>query len=189
MRVDKLGGLTFLSVRQVNNLHNVETEPDDEVELALSTTEVTCTLSEEVGVEREALAFVAGFVAHKVKAYCPHLGEPTRSAVPSRVPDRWLRLLSRGGLLVPSQAWMEVVERFELTFCQTMGPEADHHPGIVARLLAALLQKEPTLDPRVARKLAVTRLHIRLRWLNLRLSERRAERRAAKQIRQHQCGL
>ena len=95
--------------------------------------------SDEVGIELEALAFVAGFVACKCRAIDPTLGQVASIAQPSSVPDSWLRVVSRGGLLVPSERWMAVVQGFELTFNLVIGRAADDQPGIVRRLMAELL--------------------------------------------------
>ena len=45
----------------------------------------------ELGVEMEALAFVAGYVARKCRTIDPSLGMPISEATPGAVPDRWLR--------------------------------------------------------------------------------------------------
>lgn len=94
--------------------------------------------------------------------------------------------MSRGGLLVPSKQWMETVKAFELIFSLVMGPTVDSSPGIVRRLVAALHEKEPTLDQRIARRLVTTRMHIRIRWLNAGAAAAAAKRRSEKQKRQHQ---
>ena len=116
--------------------------------------------AEELGLEREALAFVAGYVASSCQRIDPSLGLPTREAPETSVPSSWIRVLSRGGLMVPSERWMAVVESFEVLFGLVMGRSADMQPGITRRLMELLLEKEPQLDQRIARKLVRTRLHI-----------------------------
>ena len=141
----------------------------------------------ELGVEMEALAFVAGYVARKCRTIDPSLGMPISEATPGAVPDRWLRVVSRGGLTVPSGRWMELVKHFELIFCLVMGATVDSSPGIIRRLSAALAAKDSTLDQRVIRKLVSTRLHIRIKWLNMQKDEAAAKRRSDTQKRQHAC--
>ncbi|KAF0289256.1 Transposable element P transposase [Amphibalanus amphitrite] len=141
--------------------------------------------SSELGIDREALAFVAGYVARKCSAIDPSLGCRTGEATPGAVPDRWLRVVSRGGLTVPSPRWMAVVEGFEVVFCLVMGDTVDKDPGIVRRLCDALAVKEPTLDRRIIRKLARTRMHIRVRWLNSAKADAAEKRRGVKQTHQH----
>ncbi|XP_037079228.1 uncharacterized protein LOC119100224 [Pollicipes pollicipes] len=137
--------------------------------------------TDEVNIEHEALEFVAGLVAAKCKHLDPSMGLSTRETPPSCVPDSWIRTISRGGLVVPSPAWMNVVEAFEVVFQLVMGRDI----GIVDRLTKLLLKKFSALDKRIARKLVTTRIHLRLRWLNQARAERAAARRAAKQVRQH----
>ena len=139
----------------------------------------------ELGIEMEALAFVAGYVAFKCQTIDPSLGCRASQAAPGVVPDRWLRLVSRGGLTMPSEKWMATVREFEVIFCLVMGESVDGSPGIVRRLVACLAEKEPSLDHRVIRKLVKTRLHIRVRWLNVAKLMSAAKRRSDGQIRHH----
>ena len=142
-------------------------------------------LPEEVGLEREVLAFVAGYVTSSCQHIDPSLGLPTREAPETSVLSSWIRVVSRGGLMVPSERWMAVVESFEVLFGLVMGRSADMQPGITRRLMELLLEKEPQLDQRIARKLVRTRLHIRLRALNTARDERAAQRRGENQLRYH----
>ena len=48
--------------------------------------------------------------------------------------DSWLRVVSRGGLTVPSQRWLTVVEDFEAHFCLVMGDIVASSHGIIQRL-------------------------------------------------------
>ena len=144
--------------------------------------------STELGMQREALAFVAGFVASKCRHIDSSLGLPTSVASPAdmtSVPSGWIQTISRGQLYVPSAWWMAAVLEFETSFSLVMGPTADQQPGILKRLVQLILQKQPRVDQRVARKLASTRLHLRLRQLNVARAEVQAGRSAARQVRQH----
>ena len=128
-----------------------------------------------------------GMSPRVVTTSTPTLGLPTRMAPETSVPSSWIRALSRGGLVVPSERWMSVVEAFNVLFCIVIGRGADQKPGITRRLTELLLEKEPGLDQRIARKLVSTRLHIRLRALNQAKAEAAEKRRGEKQIRQHAC--
>ena len=134
------------------------------------------------------MAFAAGFVAHK----CHHMdrrlgvrmGDASEEALAS-VPSSWLQVVSRGQLYVPSVWWMSVVQEFEVNFCQIMGSSADRKPGIIRRLTEVVCLKHPDLDKRVARKLACTRLHFRLKRLNSARNEARAQQRASRKVLHH----
>ena len=77
-----------------------------------------------------------------------------------------------------------MVEAFEVQFCLMMGETVDKAPGIVRRMCDVLAVKEPTLDPRIARKIARTRMFIRVRWLNSAKAGEAENRRGMKQTRQ-----
>ncbi|KAF0309795.1 Transposable element P transposase [Amphibalanus amphitrite] len=175
----------FRAVTLQPTVPQVIREENEDGGAATDTAKAKARAAEDAWLRREGLAFVAGYVAASCQHIDPSLGLPTRVAPPSSVPQSWIRAVSRGGLMVPSERWMSVVEAFEVLFCILMGTSADRNPGIVRRLMDLLRQKEPALDLRIARKLVRTRLHIRLRFINQALAEAAAARRAAKQVRQH----
>ena len=82
-------------------------------------------------LEREALSFVAGYIAAKCRHLDAELGQPTHQAPPSSVPSSWIRAISRGGLTVPSPGWITIVEEFEIIFRLMVGATVDSQPGIV----------------------------------------------------------
>ena len=138
----------------------------------------------ELGPAAEGLVFVAGFVASRCRHWDGSLGSIT-SETPAALTSSWLRAISRGGLTMPSERWLQIVREFELLFSLVMGKTVDREPLLVQRLVALLLEKRPEVDRRVARKLVTTRLHLRLRWLNREEKEGAARRRSDKQLRQH----
>lgn len=149
------------------------------------------TANDGLGVQREGLAFVAGYVASKCRHIDPSLGQPTSSASPellTAVPSGWITAVSRDQLFVPSPAWMAAVEEVDCNFRVMMGSSADQQPRIIERLQQLILLKRPHLDPRVARKLASTRLHLHIRWLNTTRKEVHEKRRAADKVRHHVGG-
>lgn len=134
------------------------------------------------------MAFAAGYVAYKCHHIDSGLGVCMDRATPedlAAVPSGWLETISRGHLYVPTVRWMETVRTFEVNFRLVMGATACREPGILKELVALLQKKSPELDQRVARKLASTRLHFRLRRLNSARLAEKAERRAAKQVANH----
>ena len=168
----------------------VEVEDDEPLpdEPAVAATAADASTVPELGVEREALAFVAGYVAYKCR-HIRDLGQPSSTApASSTVPSRWLRTISRGNLHVPSDWWMAIVEDFNGTFCDVMGCTADRAPDIQGRLVTCVLAKVPELDRRIARKLVSTRLHLRLRWLNACRAASQAARYSARKTSQHAKG-
>ena len=142
----------------------------------------------DLGLERDGLAFIAGYVAFKLKHVDASLGCPSEEATEAllaSVPSSWLVTISRGRLYIPQTWWMAVVEQFDADFFSIMGPTFDKKPGIVKRLMDGIIRRHPGLDIRIARRLARIRLHIRVTWLRQSLAKDRSDRRAAKQLRQH----
>lgn len=147
-------------------------------------------LSDGSSIEREGLAFLAGYVAFACRHIDPSLGQPTSSAPPEHlaaVPNSWIATISRGQLFVPSPTWRATVEEFDRNFRLLMGPSADRQPRILERLQQLIVLKRPDLDPRIVRKLASSRLHLHIRWLNSTsgLKEAQEKKRAADQVRHH----
>ena len=142
----------------------------------------------EQAIYEDAMAFAAGYVAYKCHHIDPGLGVPMHRASAEElaaVPSTWLQVISRGRLYVPSVRWMEAVRAFDLNFKLVMGATASKEPGIVKRLMGLITTKDPQLDDRVARKLASTRLHFRLRTLNTARKAAADEKRAANQLANH----
>lgn len=141
---------------------------------------VTSTTSQRFA--RDALEYVAGFVAYKCRSIAPGLGK--KSADSSAVMDSsWTQTLNRGGLTIPSTEWMELVVQFETEFCVMHGVnDVDRKPGVVQRLFSLLRHKHPHVDPRVLRKYAVTRSHMRIKWIQRRHAESQRDKRSAKRM-------
>ncbi|KAF0297726.1 hypothetical protein FJT64_004843 [Amphibalanus amphitrite] len=121
---------------------------------------------------REALVYVAGYLAHKCKDLDASLGKviPPGSGGAelgfNRPELAWTLRVSRGGLTLPSECWQQQVEQFEVLFSLMHGDlDIDREPGVVRRLWEMLQDKYPHLDKRVLKKYAVTRTHMRIRDL------------------------
>ena len=65
------------------------------------------------------MAYAAGFLARKCARVDPSLGARTVDAIVEEVPDdaRWICLLSRGGLTVPTWKWLGLFQDMEVIFC------------------------------------------------------------------------
>ncbi|KAF0295320.1 hypothetical protein FJT64_007119 [Amphibalanus amphitrite] len=114
-------------------------------------------------LSRQALAYVAGYVAAKCATVDSTLGKITSDAseVPRDERYAWIDTLSRGGLTVPSARWLDEVEQLEVLFTTMHGGDVDRGPGVVRRLAEAAALKFPQLHPYVLRKYAMTRTQLR----------------------------
>ena len=158
----------------------------DEDDTSDEPTPAASPATQELGFERQGLAFVAGYVAFKCRHIRDDLGQPTSSASASAsVPSSWLPTISRGSLYVPSGWWMAVVKAFDQTFRDPMGPTAYQSPDIIKRLTACVLAIDPELDVKISRKLASTRLHLRIRCLNTARAAAKAAKYQQRKVTQH----
>ena len=146
-------------------------------------------------LSREALAYVAGYVATKCRDTDETLGRTTSEASTEPRDERcaWIEALSRGDLTVPSRRWLNQVEELEVLFAAMHGaaPGIDRGHGVVRRLAEAAALKCPDRHPRVLRKYAMTRTQLRVRELQRSVAREQAKkaagpsRRAAKRARMY----
>ena len=126
---------------------------------------------------RFGMTHVAGYVAAKSAQVDPSLGTRTADVSAEAVPPdaRWIQLISRGGLTVPSREWLGTFHQLEATFCALhlgkgmprRSKEPDHlsrQPGVVSGLVAILRDRWPRLDLKVLTRYARLRTMIRMRY-------------------------
>lgn len=131
---------------------------------------------EENMCSQYGLHYVAGYVAKKARHHDPTLGQTTSQVDTEDVPSasRWISILSRGNLTLPSSEWVELFKEFEEVFhhlhhntgMERRNGQLDHllrTPGVIDGLAKALVQKWPHLDPRVIREYARARTFIRMK--------------------------
>lgn len=102
--------------------------------------------TDDLGVQRSGLAFIAGYIASKMRHVDPTLGCRTADASPAllaSVPSAWLTTISRGSLHVPASWWMAVVEDFDAQFCALMGPTFCRKAKIIERLVQIISRRRP----------------------------------------------
>ena len=127
-------------------------------------------------ISEYGLYYAAGFVAAKRAKVDPSLGTKLSEIEEEDVPSgaRWISLLSRGGLTVPSEQWVEKFKEFEVVFCAMHMGEGmarrdgtpdnlSRAPGVIRTLTDTLRYKWPCLDERVVSLYARLRTFIRLR--------------------------
>ncbi|KAF0305880.1 Transposable element P transposase [Amphibalanus amphitrite] len=145
---------------------------------------------------REGLAYVAGYLAYKLRSVDSSLGTVSSQCTPGGAgPDcEWLFELSRGGLYLPSAEWLEQVKAFDVVFCAMHAKNIDRAPGVIRRLRAALELKYPNVDARVVKKYAVTRTHLRVKLIQRsneakkKAKQPQAQRNAKRMRLYHQAG-
>lgn len=116
-------------------------------------------------VEREALLYVAGYVAHRFRLQYPNLGVPTKS-VP--VTDDWLSCISRGNCIFPSEELHTVAKVMNDEFLAFHGTGLSKESKIFDKVADIVSEKTSNVLPKsVISCLVRTRTYIRLRHMNI----------------------
>jgi hypothetical protein len=104
---------------------------------AQNQTGACCATADGADVDVEKLRYVAGYVTFKLSDTNPELG--CRTALLPRLKDKpsWIEILSRCGLVAPSDAFFNIVLSLERSFLQFSGSNGVHTCiGIVVKLVS-----------------------------------------------------
>lgn len=128
------------------------------------------TIASENIIEKEALIYIAGYVAHRFRKTHPSLGSPTKSL--SLIGDSWLGCISRGNCIYPADDFLRAAEVMDAEFIKFHGPLLNKESKIFDKLTAIILQKISGAFPqKVIACLVRTRTYIRLRNQNLKIKQ------------------
>ena len=128
-------------------------------------------------VSDEAFRHVCGWMAAKLAKSHRELGTPTaRAPLPDNANSSWTYRLSRGGLTVPTEEFVNTVRGFEVHFDAYHGGKFDVNtqPQVIKRFTQLLVQEYPDLDKAILQRYSTFRLHARVKFLE---RQRRAARR------------
>ena len=116
-------------------------------------------------IAQEGLKYLCGYVAFRFKDKCTNLGEPTRNL--KKTNKDWIRILSDGGLMYPSQNLIEAGHIMEKIFQKFHGSTLSDEDKIFTKV-ANMVYKEikHKIPYIVIHCLVRTRTYIRLRELN-----------------------
>lgn len=123
------------------------------------------TTNELSWTDRQALTYVAGYIAYRVKGKYPSLGTISRNAENLNSAE-WIKALSLGGLTVPTADWMKTVEQFETIFHSIHGTDISREKGIVRKLKTTLENQFPSVCKEAVHIYCRIRTFIRIRHLN-----------------------
>ena len=147
----------------------------------------------------QGLSYLMGFIAQHFKKDFPQLGDKTSKLdsesnlredmqhIRDTTSSPWLFLLSKGGLTVPSEIFLEDGQRFEKLFEEFHGGrgKVDSKPRVIDRFTNLLcLHFGQKYDKRVLAYFSKTRTFIRLRDLNLSLTKSEAEKKNTRDFKQ-----
>ncbi len=129
---------------------------------------------------KEALSYIAGYIAFKLKNEHPELGTKTTENEVWSDHDYclkldnsffWISTLSQGGLMKPSQEFLSLVQSFEKDFESFHCGKLAQRKKVIASFIQLLHQKYPETPLPIIKKFARTRSFIRMKELNKKLTE------------------
>jgi uncharacterized protein YukE len=138
---------------------------------------------EKSWAEKEALAYVAGYVAYKVRKVDPSLGKMSRDTAKEDLSNEtWIKSLSHGKLTVPSEEWKSVITKFENVFLEYHGEGTafSKKPNVIKNLKLILSERFPTVCPQAIHVYSRIRTFIRLRAINRNIEDKRGQLKKAK---------
>ena len=90
----------------------------------------------------EPLRYIAGYIAHNLAEHNPELGTKTERLKPIIGAPTWIDVLTKGGLLMPSDSFFLFVRQMEQCFLDYNGPVGIHTcPHIVGNCVAYITSK------------------------------------------------
>ena len=114
----------------------------------------------------QGLVYVAGYLCNKLAHKYEWMGTRTYRATDDTTNSRWIQLLSRGGLYLPSQELQDLAEAMENDFQKYHGPSLSLEKNSI-NILAKILQiKNIDMPYDLLQLFSRTRFFIRLKYLN-----------------------
>jgi hypothetical protein len=178
-------------------LENYEMEPEKEVEQDVNENKseieeynkqsghLSIEERDEIDCNMEALKYVAGFIAFKLKKDFPELGIPSYLATSAEVSLEvcncpWIEMLSRGGLLIPTKFWFNLVMQFEEDFLAFHGERFCNESMVITNLVNILSSKYSKLSSKIIRKYVEVRTSVRIKFLRTKYLSLSTQRRLRK---------
>ncbi|GBL75626.1 hypothetical protein AVEN_154943-1 [Araneus ventricosus] len=126
----------------------------------------------------EGLKDLAGYIAHRCRKYDRSLAITSgQILVISSHEKTWIEVLSKRGLLVPTDEWCEQIKKIEQTFLEMHGSNyLSIERNVISNLCLALKEKFPSVSEEIIKIYSRTRTFIRLRWLNVTLITNKIQR-------------
>ncbi|GBM73070.1 Transposable element P transposase [Araneus ventricosus] len=116
--------------------------------------------------EHEGLKYIAGYIASRVRSKDSSLGYFSAEKTESESAP-WIYALSKGGLTVPTEAWLKITEEMECLFVSIHG-KSGYHSGknVTKQMIKILEEKYPDVNRKAIKIFSRLRTFIRIRYLN-----------------------
>lgn len=138
--------------------------------------------NQENKIKDEGLKYISGYVAFKLKNKFPQLGVKTCSlkAVESSTTENksWTETVSKGGLCVPSDEYMEATKLIESAFVEINGNNNMCRGKWAVQKVFNLVKNNllcNNIPEEAIKRLILTRIYIRLKHINQTMEERAKE--------------
>lgn len=130
-----------------------------------------CSSSEEV--THDALEYIAGYLAKKFQSLLPHIGDFThvKRAEHSYNLPSWIEQLSYGGLIKPTEKWLQKIKKWNHYFESHHGESLRKTTGVVKNLAKKIFKKEKEIPLKVIQVFCKLRTKIRMNFRNLKAKE------------------
>lgn len=126
---------------------------------------------------RDALEYIAGYLAKKFRKEMPTLGDFTYKLQDDsyNLPS-WVQQLSFGGLVKPTATWLEKIVKWNKYFEIFHGSLHRKGPEVVRKLTLKIKKKEPQFPIELIRSFCKLRTIIRINFKNINTEIQRAEK-------------
>ena len=146
--------------KALEGLRKLEEEKEREEE-----EEIESFCASRAECSEQGLIYVGGFLCHKLAKLHPWMGSRTCDLQYSES-NKWMEMLSRGGLYIPSDELKQYLEQFEYDFALYHNPSISLQENSIMIFANILKLKHPTLPMDMLRLYSKTRFFIRLKFLN-----------------------
>ena len=166
------------------------TEFEDEIKQTIIIHEeftIDCDSYRTYDCNFHGLTYIAGYLAYKFKDQYPTLGKRSSDVPFTTSLNSWIKRLSKGGLRVASDKFLEDVVRFEAEFKSFHNIKEwnsiDREANVIKRFTARLVEKFGTAyDEKIYALFSKTRTHIRISQINKKKKMLDDKARAAKNL-------
>lgn len=128
-------------------------------------------LSNEKLSERDGLQYLAGWVAKKHKKEFPNLGNHTYQLKQSTETPSWIKHLSYGGLMEPSNEWKLNARLLEKYFVKFHGQKFRRENGVTKKMSNLIYKRHPNIPLTIIMTYIKQRLFIRIKYFNMQQSK------------------
>ena len=113
---------------------------------------------------KEGLKHIAGYLAHKFRFKYPHLGLKTfEPSEENFTESKWISALSRGGLTLPSQAFLSNIVSFEKVLKEIQGNGLNTQYKVMQTTIDHILERFPNFPPDIVKNMFKPALSFKLK--------------------------